>query len=488
MGYVNLHVHSEGSLLDGLTKVKEVVDTSIKFNQSASCITDHGVLYTVPDHYKYALEQGQKPIIGFEAYVAKNHLIKEKDDVREHFILLAKNNEGYKTLSYICSEGATKGFYYRPRIDDDIMIKYGTKDLIATSACLAGRIPKCLLKDDIEGAEHWCKYYAKMFPNSFYLELQPTAEDGQVKVNKGLIELSKKLGLPLVATTDSHYTTKDQKEAHDMLLCMQSKDKWDNPHRWKFKGNTYYLMNEEQIIQAFKENGHEVLDQNAVLEAIHNTVDVANQCNVTFDLTQHYLPKLPPPNDDDFFNYKVSVKQQEDPNFIPDDFSYLKHLCIQGLKKLKPKIMEDEELRNKYLDRLNWELETIKDMRFPSYFLIVSEYINWASERMGVGPGRGCAVENMMVNTKKENKYIQDVQIGDIVKGHDEKEHKVVDVLQYDCDEEVVNITTENNKNLCMTKDHKIYAIKKKNYDNGIRTPDWITMNELEEGDYIAEL
>ncbi len=483
--FVNLHVHSEYSLLDGMCRVKDITQYAAKHNIPYSCITDHGVLYSIPHHQRNAEESGVTPIIGFEAYVVKNHEVK-LDKEREHFILLAKNNEGKKALNYICSDGATKGFYYKPRIDDELMLKYGTKDLIATSACLAGRIPQCLLKDDIEGAKKWCQYYAKMFKDSFYLEIQPVAAPSQVKVNKGLIELSKELGLPLVATTDAHYLTKDLKEAHDMLLCMQSKDKWSNPNRWKFDGNTYYLMTEEEIIKAFKENGHEVLDQNAILEAIHNTEEIAKQCKVTFEFNKIYLPKLDPPTNDEAFNKKVQKAKEQDPNFVPTDINYLKHKCYEGLKQVKPEVINNPDLLNEYKHRIDRELKTIEEMGFASYFLIVDEYVHWAKQIMPVGPGRGCFTKDSIVNTSNGKKLIQDVQINDKVKGIDEVEHLVYDILKYTIEEKIKQIQTDT-KSINCTKEHLIYAIKKEDFNNGVRTPKWYKADELNINDYIAE-
>jgi DNA polymerase-3 subunit alpha len=348
-----------------------------------------------------------------------------------------------------------------------------------------------LLKDDIEKAEYWCKHYAQMFKNSFYLEIQPTEIPSQVKVNKGLIELSKKLGIPLIASTDAHYLNKEDKETHDVLLCLQTKDLLSNPNRWTFEGNSYYIMSYEEIIDAFKKNGHEELDQDAVLEAIHNTVDVAKQCNVHIDFGKHYLPKIEPPKDDDNYNKQVEKKLKRDKNFKSDDASYLRYLCLQGLKRKLPDLDTNLEKRKIYLDRLNHELEVIETMGFPSYFLIVADYINYADKvaKMGVGPGRGCFTPDNLVNTENRGLVkIADVIVNDLIKGHDEKTHKVINTLNYDCDEEVLQIFSEDGKSLTLTKDHKLFAIKKEDFDKGIRTPQWYGADELNENDYIAEL
>ena len=489
--FANLHVHSVFSLLDGMTDVEQLVNKTIDMNQPASCITDHGNMFSIVNHFKYAQEIGQKAIAGFEAYVAKDHLIKEKNDKREHFLLLAKNKRGYEQLSKLCSIGNTKGMYYRPRIDDKLMNEIGMENIIGSSACIAGRIPQCLINDDIEGAIKWTQYYYKLFKGDFYLEIQPTMEESQVKVNKGIIEISKQLGVPMIATSDAHYLNKEDSETHSILLAIQSRDKLSNPNRWTFPGDTFYVMSYDEIVEAFKHNGHEALDQNAILEAIHNTVDVANKCNVSFEFGKHYLPVIEPPQDDEVYNKKVEKKKKQDKNFKSNDASYLRHLCIEGLKRKVPEIITNPEKRKIYLDRLNYELDVIEKMNFPSYFLIVADYINYADkvEKMGVGCGRGCFVKDSLVNVLNKGLIeIQNVKINDIVKGHDEKLHNVLNTLEYDCDEEICNIQTENNKKLKLTKDHKVYAIKKEDFENGIREPKWYKIDELNENDYIAEL
>jgi len=489
--FVNLHVHSFFSLLDGLTDVEKLVDKTIKLGQPASCITDHGNMFSIVNHFKYAQEQGQKAIAGFEAYVVKDHTIKNKGEKREHLLLLAKNKRGYEQLSKICSIGNVKGMYYRPRIDDNLLREIGTENLIGSSACIAGRIPQCIINDNIEEAIKETEHYYKLFNGNFYLEIQPTMEPSQIKVNQGIIEISKKLGIPLIATSDAHYLEKQDSKTHEILLCLQSKSTLNNPNRWKFTGDTFFVMSYDDIINAFKENGHEKLDQNAIFEAIHNTVDVANQCNLTFEFGKYYLPKIEPPTNDKVYNKKVEKQKQKDSNFKSTDISYLKHLCMEGLKKKVPDILTNKEKRKKYVDRLNYELDVIKKMGFPSYFLIVADYINYAEqiEHMGVGPGRGCATSINKVRLVNGNTInISKVKVGDVVKGYDEQPHKVIKTHKYECNEEIIKLTTENNKILSMTKDHKIYAIKKEDFENGIRKPNWYTMDELDEGDYIAEI
>jgi DNA polymerase-3 subunit alpha len=384
--FVNLHGHSKFSLLDGMTDPAKLVDYTLQIGQPASCITDHGVMYSIVDHFQYAEGKGQKSIAGFEAYVVPDHTIKDKAEAqseseskREHLVLLAANNDGYKRITKMCSVGTTDGFYYRPRIDDKVIQTYGTEGVIAMSACLAGRIAQRILKDDIEGAEQWAAFYAKLFNDNFYLELQPIKHAEQVKVNKGLIEIHKKLGIPVVATTDFHYLKKEHAKSHDVLLAMQSHSLLSDPNRWKFPGDTFYVMTREEISSLFKQNGHEVLDQKVIEEALDNTVEIAEKCNVSFEWGKHYLPKIDPPADNIEFNMWAS-KRQSDGSTSAD---YLRYLCIKGLKDKKKTAKE-------YRERLDYELGIINNMGFPDYFLIMEDIMRFCRESdIPVGPARG---------------------------------------------------------------------------------------------------
>jgi len=481
--FVNLHTHSYYSLLDAMNDPKKIVDYTLKIGQPASCITDHGNLYSIIKHFSYAYEKKQKPIAGFEAYVVDNHLVKNKDEAksesdvkRQHLLMLAKDYEGYQRLMKICSVGMTKGFYYRPRIDDNVLKEIGTKGIIGSSACFAGRIPQLLLKDNIEEAEKQAIFYYQLFNEDFYLELQPTQEINQVKVNKGLIELHKKLGIPLIATSDAHYLLESNAIDHEILLAVQSKSSINNEKRWKFPGNTFFVMTREEMQNAFLHFGHETLDQNVIAEALDNTVLVAEQCNVEMELGKHYLPKFDIPKDDKFNNWvEKNSKEITSGNF-------LRYLCISGLKNKNKTSAE-------YRERLDYELGIIEQMGFSDYFLIIWDIMNYAyKEQIATGPGRGCHVKNSIVKLANgERKYIQDIVIGDIVIGHDEIPNKVIKTLKYDCNEEIVNLTC-GDKTINCTKDHETFAIKKNDWDNGIREPKWYPADELNEGDCIAEL
>lgn len=483
--FVHLHCHSYFSLLDGMTRPTELVDRTLELGQPASCITDHGNLYSIVDHFQYAEKHEQKAIAGFEAYVVKDHKIKNKEEAqsetevkREHLVLLATDNEAYKRLMKICSVGMTDGFYYRPRIDDNVLLKYGTEGLIGLSACIAGRIAQNILKDRIEEAEKWAIHYYKMFHENFYLEMQPTKEPAQVKVNLGLIEIHKKTGIPMVVTTDSHYLKKEDSKTHDLLLCMQSNKLVSDPNRWKFPGDTFYVMSREEILDAFKSNGHEILDQKVIEEAANNTVEIANKCNVTFKWGDHKLPKISIPNDnEEFINWEAKIKSKD-----TKSGDYLKYLCIKGLKekKLTSKV---------YRDRLDYELKIINDMGFPDYFLIMEDIMRFCrNNNIPTGPARGCHLPDSKIHlTNKTIKNIQDIKIGDEVIGHTEVPNKIINKLEYDCKEEITILECNNKKVRC-TNDHGTFAIKKEDWDKGIRKPKWYKANDLNEGDYIAEL
>lgn len=761
MSYVSLHTHSEFSLLDGMSRVKDIVQKAIDNNVGISCITDHGNMYAVADHFAIANQNQVKPIAGFEAYVVDNHLIKSKskteetdvNSAREHFILLAKDQIGYEAISKMCSIGAMEGFYYKPRIDDKIMEQaindIGDNHIIASSACfvqntqvltykcfkniqdlttqdkvfthnkqwqkvtsvfnmpyndvlytfkvkgcsvpitctkdhkfyvktkngytwkeaqklklddvllttvdtdcndinlpeqllqfigiylaigclknnqvvlktdqlhiqehitktfnnvfhcewegkyliinkdvvdsfavenfgyilynyilhlspaqqkviykeylnitdeynpyivymqlrnnmipyvedykqkgyrccmydekqnyiempiteitvshkettvycitvdkdasfianniivhncIAGRIPRYIIKGDMDNAIKWTKYYANLFKDNFYLELQPTMDEQQVIVNKGLIDIADKLGLPLIATTDSHYTNKEDSKAHELLLCLQTKTTWDNPKRWKFQGDTFWIMNEKQITKAFTENGHQVLNQDKIKEAIQNTELLAKQCNVTLERGKYYLPDFQIPKNEEF--------EKEYPNQTALD--YLKYQCKKGLKE---KIKDfDAETKQKYKERLKYELGVIESMHFETYFLVVQDYIQFANEhKIPTGPGRGCFTKDNKVHTLNGTKNIKDITLNDKVLSRDGKYHTVIDILKYHANE-ILNHISVDDKQIRCTKDHKILGIKEQDYINGDRTPHWYSSNDLQVGDYVCSL
>ena len=357
--FVHLHVHSEFSLLDGANRIKDLPVRAKELGMKAMAITDHGVMFGAIDFYKACLANDIKPIIGCEVYVAPRSR-KDKDpnlDSRyNHLILLAKDNEGYKNLTKLVSIGFTEGFYYKPRIDKEVLEKYH-EGLICCSACLAGEVPSNILKGDMEEAERVAMWFKNLFGEDYYLEIQNNGINEQVLVNQKLVEMSKKLDIPLVATNDSHYLKKEDAYNHEILLCIQTGKKITDEDRMKFETDELYIKSPEEMAEYFS----------GVPEAIENTVKIADKCNVSFEFGHTILP-----------NYDV-------PEEFETHYDYFKKLCDDGIKE-----RYGENPSQEIIDRKNYELGVIKQMGYVDYFLIVWDYINYAkTQGIPVGPGRG---------------------------------------------------------------------------------------------------
>jgi len=367
--FTHLHVHSHYSLLDGLSKIPNLLDRVKELGMDSVAITDHGVLYSIIEFYKEAKKRDIKPIFGMEAYVAARSMHDKQpgiDDKRFHLTLIAKNNRGYKNLLKLSSKSHLEGFYYKPRIDKALLRKHSA-GLIALSGCLTGEIPKAILAGNKKDAEDTAKKYAEIFgKDNFYLELQhhPNIPE-QGKVNKALIELSKKLSLPLVATQDSHYLRPEDSEAHDILLAIQTGEKTTDEGRGlMMKDEDFSIISPEDMHEAFKD----------IPEALRNTQKIAEECDVEIELGKYQLP-----------NFEVPEGYSED--------TYLEKLSKGGLEKRYGTKKSDKEI----LDRLSYELSVIKQMGFASYFLIVQDFVNWAKDRgIIVGPGRGSSAGSIV--------------------------------------------------------------------------------------------
>jgi len=360
MNFTHLHVHSHYSLLDGLSKIDDLLDYVKKLGMDSVALTDHGVLYGAVEFYKKAKKAGIKPIIGAEMYMAYERMGQKRpnvDDKRYHLVLLVKNEEGYKNLVKLITKAHLEGFYYKPRIDDELLAEHSS-GLIALSACLQGKIPRLILSDRIEEAEDYILKYQKIFgKDNFYLEIQDHPNlKGQKKVNDILIKLSKKLDVPLVATNDSHYLKPEDSEAQDILMMINTGSKPDDPERLTMKTDDFSMRTPQQMFESFKK----------VPEAIENTQKIKDLCNFNFKLGEIKLPSFETPS-----------------GKTPDD--YLKELCQQGMDKRYRKFFRKEALA-----RLEYELSVVKQTGFASYFLIVQDFVRWAKEnRIIVGPGRG---------------------------------------------------------------------------------------------------
>jgi len=367
MKFTHLHVHSHYSLLDGLPKIDEILDYAKELGMDSIALTDHGVLYGAVEFYKKAKEHGIKPIIGAELYLAFERMTQERpniDDERYHLVVLVKNEEGYKNLVKLLTKAHLKGFYYKPRVDEELLAKH-SKGLIALSACLSGKIPKMILAKKMDGAEKTALLYQEIFgKDNFYLEIQyhPHSHDQKI-VNRGLISISRKLGIPLVATNDVHYLKPEDAEAQDILMLISTGADPNDPERLTLKEDDFSLRSPEKMLADFKD----------LPEAIENTQKIAESCNFQFDLGKIKLPQ-----------YEVPSGKSPD--------QYLEELCSQGVKK-----RYSDKPPKEVLDRVNYELGVIKQTGFASYFLIVQDFVNWAKEnRIVVGPGRGSVAGSLV--------------------------------------------------------------------------------------------
>lgn len=382
--FAHLHTHTEYSLLDGSNKIKNYIKRVKELGMTAAAITDHGVMYGCIEFYKEARKQGIKPILGCEVYVAPNSRFDKEltggEDRYYHLILLAENNTGYSNLIKIVSSGFIDGFYYKPRVDMEILNKYH-EGLICLSACLAGEVQRYIAKGLYEEAKKQAIKYRDCFgENNYFLEMQDHGIPEQKTVNQGLMRLSQELNIPLVATNDCHYTYEDDVESHDLLLCMQTGKKVSDTDRMRYDGGQYFVKSEEQMRKLFP----------YAPEVIERTQEIADRCNVTIEFNNYKLPHYAVP--EEFHNYEPPVfegcPKKED--YTPS-WRYLCKLCFEGLERRYPGY--GPELKA----QMEHELRTISNMGFVDYFLIVWDYVNYAkSHGIAVGPGRGSAAGSIV--------------------------------------------------------------------------------------------
>lgn len=360
--FTHLHVHTQYSLLDGASKIPDLIKYAKELGMDSIAITDHGVMYGAIEFYQEALKNGIKPIIGSEVYIVKSHLDKNNREMR-HLILLAENNEGYHNLMKIVSLGQLEGFYYKPRIDKEILRKYH-KGIICLSACVAGEVPQHILQDNLDGARKSIAEYIEIFgKDNYFLEIQDHGLPEEHKVNSGLKLLAEEFGIGLVATNDLHYVRKADAEAQDVLLCIQTNSTVDAPGRMKFPNDEFYLKSYEEMHALFAD----------CEEALQNTWKIADRCNVEIEFGKLLLPEFP----------------------IPEQFAdaneYLLHLCQQAIPAKYGGMTE--AIRQ----RLDFELDIIKTMGYSCYFLIVWDFIDYCRNHdILVGPGRGSAAGSIV--------------------------------------------------------------------------------------------
>lgn len=397
MSFTHLHVHTEYSLLDGSSKIKEITKRAAELGMDSLAITDHGVMYGVIDFYKAAKEAGIKPVLGCEVYVAPGSRFDKEagtgEDRYNHLVLLAENNTGYQNLMKIVSRGFTEGFYYKPRVDKELLREFH-EGIIATSACLAGEVQRYLARGMYEEAKRVALYYQDIFgKDNFFLELQDHGIAEQHYVNPQLLRMSEETGIELICTNDVHYTYADDADAHDILLCIQTGKKVTDENRMRYTGGQYYLKSPEEMAELFK----------YAPQALANTEKIAKRCNVEIEFGVTKLPRFA----------------------VPEGFTswtYLNYLCYEGLKKRYPEqaadisveefvrlakeesvedrkdvVIKIAEDTNNIFQRLAYELSVIYSMGYVDYFLIVWDYINFAKRHdIPVGPGRGSAAGSIV--------------------------------------------------------------------------------------------
>ncbi len=368
MAFTHLHVHTEYSLLDGAARIPDVVARAKELGMDSLAITDHGVMFGVIDFYKECKRQGIKPVIGCEVYTAARTMHDkdaDRDKYQGHLILLAKDNDGYKNLIKIVSRGFTEGYYYKPRVDKELLRAH-SGGLIALSACLAGRVQHCLLNRDYEGAKAEAMAMDEIFGHgNFYLELQDQGLEEEAMINPQLVKLSRELDIPMVATNDVHYVRQEDAEAHDVLLAIQTATTIDDEKRMRFPNDQFYLKSEDEMRKIFA----------YAPEAIENTHKIAMECNVEFIFGDYHLPEFIPPEG-------------------LTNAQYLRQLCRKGLAQRYDRVTEELQ------ERLDYELSVIENMGYVEYFLIVWDFIDFAKRNgIMVGPGRGSAAGSLVAYT-----------------------------------------------------------------------------------------
>ncbi|GAB6138105.1 DNA polymerase III subunit alpha [Halanaerobaculum tunisiense] len=361
--FVHLHNHTEYSLLDGAVRIDDLVEQAKEYDMPAVAITDHGVMYGAIKFYRQLKEAGIKPIIGCEVYVTADHQQRNsRQRTTDHLVLLAENNQGYKNLLQLVSQSFLEGFYYKPRVDKDLLAEYN-EGLICLSSCLAGEIASAIQNRQFEQAKEAARDYQEIFgANNFFLELQDHGLSEEQQVKTELVKLGRELEIPLVATNDVHYLDQEDAAAHDILLCIQTGKDVTAEDRLQFPNEEFYFKSPQEMEELFADYP----------EALQNTLQIAQRCNVDLDFEQTLLP-----------DYEVPEGESLE--------SYLRQLAYQGAAE------KYEQMTSEVEDRLEYELDVINEMGYPAYFLIVRDFIQYAKEQdIIVGPGRGSAASSLV--------------------------------------------------------------------------------------------
>ncbi|MCJ7774617.1 MAG: DNA polymerase III subunit alpha, partial [Desulfobacterales bacterium] len=371
--FVHLHVHTEYSLLDGAIRIDALLKRVAEYGMDAVAVTDHGTMFGAVEFYEKAKRAGIKPIIGCECYVAPRRLTDKTpmdNKGTSHLILLAASQEGYRNLCKLVATSHLKGFYYKPRIDKDVLREY-SKGLIGFSGCLHGEIPTLIQTGKIDAADDVAREYLNILgEGNFFLEVQSNGLDAQVKVNRTLNDMSQRLSIPLVASNDCHYLKREDVHAHEVLLCVQTGKTINDPDHFKFETDQLYLKSREEIASSLSEYP----------EAIRNTTDIAKRCELEFDFDTYHFPKFDDTSDlteDQIFSEKVHNRYDS---------------IFKAIQAKNPSV--DKKI---YDDRLEYEISVIQGMGFSGYFLIVADFIEYArGNNIPVGPGRGSAAGSLV--------------------------------------------------------------------------------------------
>ncbi|AVK48774.1 DNA-directed DNA polymerase [Clostridium beijerinckii] len=387
--FCHLHLHTEYSLLDGSGKIGKLMKKAKELGMKSIAITDHGVLYGLVDFYKAAKENDIKPILGCEVYVVpKSRHIKQpdKENSTYHLVLLVKNQIGYENLMKIVSVASIEGFYYKPRIDYEYLRKH-SEGLIALSACLGGEVQSYHLKGNYEKAKETALTYKEIFNGDFYIELQNHGMEEQKRVNEENIKLSNETGIPLVATNDVHYISKEDSRSHDVLMCIQTAKTIDDPHRRRYPSDQFYLKSADEMWDMFS----------YIPEALENTIKIANECSYEYKFHESKLPKFPLEEGQDPYEYLRDTCYKG----LIDRYSVFENLRNQSLDYSKiEEVVANYEEAKEYVDRLEYELQVIKQMGYIDYFLIVWDFVRFSYESgIPTGPGRGSAAGSIVAYT-----------------------------------------------------------------------------------------
>ena len=492
MAFTHLHLHTDYSLLDSMIKIPELVKKIKSLGMTSCAITDHGTAAGIVEFYNACKKEGIKPILGIEAYEAPASRFERKNDENPnnyyHLILLVKNEQGYKNLCKLVSRSNTEGFYYKPRIDFELLEQFH-EGLICMSACIAGRVQRDIVAGDIEKAEQDLLRYKNLFGDDYYLEIQNHGIPEETIVAQKFIEFSKKYGIKFICTNDCHYLNSEDAKAHEWMVCIQTGKKLSDENRLLYVGD-YSVKSEEDMRSLYP----------YLPEAFDNTQEIVEKCNFDFTFGEYKMPKVIVPDsfensdDVDYITGEVIPSDEKTTKY----YKYLKYLAFKGLEEKYP---EGNPKREDAIKRLDYELSVIKQMGYSDYFLDTLKTIEWARNHgILVGPGRGCEIEGEPIFTSKGIKNIEDVKIGDIVFDCCGNSSAVKEVFKYNIDEDIYEINVNYGGKINFTKDHKFlvspceyetdkhllaqgYAFKNKIPTNDL---EWLPASELKKGDWLV--